>query len=127
MNVFFAGTRIACFIIFFFSSRRRHTRSLRDWSSDVCSSDYVAGEDDLLLDVAELARGHHPAVEAAAEGGARAELALVARRPRRDRVADEEEAAHAVGAAQPGLERPGHHHLVARVLVDVAARLQHRL
>src|SRR5215471_18760661 len=26
---------------FFFSSRRRHTRSLRDWSSDVCSSDLV--------------------------------------------------------------------------------------
>src|SRR6266536_5530056 len=26
-----------CF--FFFSSRRRHTRSTRDWSSDVCSSD----------------------------------------------------------------------------------------
>src|SRR6266496_5077522 len=25
--------------IFFFSSRRRHTSSLRDWSSDVCSSD----------------------------------------------------------------------------------------
>src|SRR2546421_2402773 len=27
------------FIFFFFSSRRRHTRSDRDWSSDVCSSD----------------------------------------------------------------------------------------
>src|SRR5690349_22808965 len=27
------------FSVFFFSSRRRHTRSLRDWSSDVCSSD----------------------------------------------------------------------------------------
>src|SRR5690349_3470268 len=27
---------------FFFSSRRRHTRSLRDWSSDVCSSDLPA-------------------------------------------------------------------------------------
>src|SRR5699024_6655047 len=26
-------------VIFFFSSRRRHTRSKRDWSSDVCSSD----------------------------------------------------------------------------------------
>src|SRR5260221_2732666 len=26
---------------FFFSSRRRHTRSLCDWSSDVCSSDLV--------------------------------------------------------------------------------------
>src|SRR5437588_6791298 len=25
--------------LFFFSSRRRHTRSLCDWSSDVCSSD----------------------------------------------------------------------------------------
>src|SRR6266576_5636601 len=30
-------------IFFFFSSRRRHTRSLRDWSSDVCSSDLAAG------------------------------------------------------------------------------------
>src|SRR5690606_40979655 len=27
------------FIFFFFSSRRRHTRFSRDWSSDVCSSD----------------------------------------------------------------------------------------
>src|SRR5256884_6289954 len=26
-------------VIFFFSSRRRHTRCSRDWSSDVCSSD----------------------------------------------------------------------------------------
>src|SRR5947207_8287523 len=26
-------------VTFFFSSRRRHTRSLCDWSSDVCSSD----------------------------------------------------------------------------------------
>src|SRR3989440_8371101 len=26
---------------FFFSSRRRHTRSDRDWSSDVCSSDLI--------------------------------------------------------------------------------------
>src|SRR5207249_6061406 len=27
--------------LFFFSSRRRHTRSKRDWSSDVCSSDLL--------------------------------------------------------------------------------------
>src|SRR3712207_7515984 len=26
-------------LFFFFSSRRRHTRYWRDWSSDVCSSD----------------------------------------------------------------------------------------
>src|SRR5206468_8885541 len=31
--------------LFFFSSRRRHTRSDRDWSSDVCSSDLVEGAD----------------------------------------------------------------------------------
>src|SRR5437899_3704179 len=30
-----------CF--FFFSSRRRHTRCLSDWSSDVCSSDLREG------------------------------------------------------------------------------------
>src|SRR5438034_5208923 len=29
---------------FFFSSRRRHTRSLCDWSSDVCSSDLRHGD-----------------------------------------------------------------------------------
>src|SRR3989449_10409925 len=31
-----------CTRFFFFSSRRRHTRCSRDWSSDVCSSDLVA-------------------------------------------------------------------------------------
>src|SRR5438105_7209649 len=30
------------FFFFFFSSRRRHTRSTRDWSSDVCSSDLLS-------------------------------------------------------------------------------------
>src|SRR5690606_11947902 len=35
-------------VIFFFSSRRRHTRFSRDWSSDVCSSDLdVSGLDQL--------------------------------------------------------------------------------
>src|SRR5690606_40184447 len=30
-------------VFFFFSSRRRHTRFSRDWSSDVCSSDLKEG------------------------------------------------------------------------------------
>src|SRR6266498_4201389 len=30
-------------VCFFFSSRRRHTRCGRDWSSDVCSSDLPNG------------------------------------------------------------------------------------
>src|ERR1035437_7172730 len=32
-------TRVRKNFTFFFSSRRRHTRYWRDWSSDVCSSD----------------------------------------------------------------------------------------
>src|SRR3712207_4235887 len=43
-------------MLFFFSSRRRHTRYWRDWSSDVCSSDlvevYVAGVGAKEADVA---------------------------------------------------------------------------
>src|SRR2546429_6394119 len=35
------GDLIDLFIFFFFSSRRRHTRCSRDWSSDVCSSDLM--------------------------------------------------------------------------------------
>src|SRR2546429_1752079 len=31
-------------VSFFFSSRRRHTRCSRDWSSDVCSSDLAVGK-----------------------------------------------------------------------------------
>src|SRR5699024_11911388 len=47
--------------VFFFSSRRRHTRSKRDWSSDVCSSDLeVAPEHrrvDLLVPVGGVGGG----------------------------------------------------------------------
>src|SRR5207248_8186070 len=32
---------LSIFVLFFFSSRRRHTRSYGDWSSDVCSSDLI--------------------------------------------------------------------------------------
>src|SRR5438445_9985005 len=39
MGAFFALTVLMCLCFFFFSSRRRHTRYWRDWSSDVCSSD----------------------------------------------------------------------------------------
>src|SRR5256885_13195247 len=34
-----ARLRHAVWLLFFFSSRRRHTRLQGDWSSDVCSSD----------------------------------------------------------------------------------------
>src|SRR5690606_40622340 len=41
---------------FFFSSRRRHTRFSRDWSSDVCSSDlsFSAGDDKASVKLADV-------------------------------------------------------------------------
>src|SRR5699024_12154323 len=41
-----ASVYSGCLIFFFFSSRRRHTRSKRDWSSDVCSSDLLSDDAD---------------------------------------------------------------------------------
>src|SRR5207248_6245425 len=48
---------------FFFSSRRRHTISYGDWSSDVCSSDLVRSDRD------------HAAIARAAGGGVRTSAA----------------------------------------------------
>src|SRR5206468_8472561 len=62
------------FSFFFFSSRRRHTRSDRDWSSDVCSSDLdqsQRGECDPGLAAAAESTG----VARAAAGGASGSLA----------------------------------------------------
>src|SRR2546421_1941910 len=42
--------------VFFFSSRRRHTRSDRDWSSDVCSSDLATTPSE--IHTLELAATH---------------------------------------------------------------------
>src|SRR5690554_7841149 len=47
--------------MFFFSSRRRHTRCGRDWSSDVCSSDLAEGQNwktDLLGGIQRVAIEH---------------------------------------------------------------------
>src|SRR5262245_63502530 len=43
-------------LYFFFSSRRRHTRCLSDWSSDVCSSDLLVDDPVALVEeVVEVA------------------------------------------------------------------------
>src|SRR5258705_7580739 len=56
--------KAGAFLFFFFSSRRRHTRCLSDWSSDVCSSDL---DDELEPPVppnlGELSRGLSTLVE----------------------------------------------------------------
>src|SRR3712207_5425962 len=63
---------------FFFSSRRRHTRYWRDWSSDVCSSDLNDGTrvDGVLSPYDGLSRGIITALQNAGygptiEGGAK--------------------------------------------------------
>src|SRR5437588_1039151 len=49
---FFVSPMVVFVCVFFFSSRRRHTRSLCDWSSDVCSSDLDAVRRVALEDLA---------------------------------------------------------------------------
>src|SRR5437879_10785169 len=53
------------FLFFFFSSRRRHTRYIGDWSSDVCSSDLTAG---VVYNVFDLLGGEE-LITAHIEGG----------------------------------------------------------
>src|SRR5690625_7741592 len=51
-------------MFFFCSSRRRHTRWPRDWSSDVCSSDLLGcGADDLAA-VTQLFESGHGCLDA---------------------------------------------------------------
>src|SRR5699024_11713092 len=48
---------------FFFSSRRRHTRSKRDWSSDVCSSDLIAISRPWLVKKKETGNGDSAVID----------------------------------------------------------------
>src|SRR3712207_7836412 len=72
---------------FFFSSRRRHTRYWRDWSSDVCSSDLGAADPELAHRVMGLG-------VCGALGDAARETELIA--------------AVTLGRAHEGGERAGH-------------------
>src|SRR5438093_2803906 len=53
--MFFLFRFLASVCFFFFSSRRRHTRLVSDWSSDVCSSDLLARRRDDLADADPVA------------------------------------------------------------------------
>src|SRR3712207_9376435 len=72
-------------MIFFFSSRRRHTRYWRDWSSDVCSSD-LSGLPTASPFLAAALR----AALASAAGGAAAGRRALAPAPRRAALRSEE-------------------------------------
>ena len=83
--------------------------------------------DDVLLDVADLGGDNRPAVQAGLERGHDAITLEVAGAPLVNALAHEEDAAQAVPLAQAAIDRPRHHRLVADVLVDLAAGLQHGL
>src|SRR3989442_11974287 len=57
------STTIMSWRSFFFSSRRRHTRCGRDWSSDVCSSDLAGPERTVVqIDAPDGAARHRTAL-----------------------------------------------------------------
>src|SRR5215211_2242648 len=80
-------------ICFFFSSRRRHTRSLCDWSSDVCSSDLFVAEGERLYE-GRFHAGTRPRLPSAEEAekvvaavrGRRGEIATLDKTTRRERA-----------------------------------------
>src|SRR5699024_11239870 len=78
-------------LCFFFSSRRRHTRSKRDWSSDVCSSDLFGQNANLrqLLDLIlqQVVHAHRSQVEGFLELGlGHSDLIQIGRASCRERV-----------------------------------------
>src|SRR5260370_18334854 len=48
--------------MFFFSSRRRHTRFKCDWSSDVCSSDFTADREHIHHKLLQRGMSHRQVV-----------------------------------------------------------------
>src|SRR5947209_13673563 len=90
-----------CAVVFFFSSRRRHTRYWRDWSSDVCSSDLGAahGNFPICLEAAEMIEPHdvHLLHQGAEAGHPPGEAALAHRLPVVQRVAPQRSEERRVG------------------------------
>src|SRR5215469_12163807 len=113
---------------FFFSSRRRHTRSLRDWSSDVCSSDlpaehichqHLAADPRLTADQMQIGRrirpvGDHRMTTAMAKRLQPCKLVAVS-------VEDSGSAGHQKSGEEPFLGGPVMRHVA--MIVEMVARL----
>src|SRR2546422_3886453 len=104
---------------FFFSSRRRHTRCSRDWSSDVCSSDLNArlgiDQDGRLRTLTR----HHAGLDG---HGRRADRALAARHVVAAGI-DEEEPEPGVGRDGLGHDRDQEGAVPARLEAEAGAEM----
>src|SRR6266550_6372639 len=98
-------------MFFFFSSRRRHTRCSRDWSSDVCSSDLARLREARRLHHASRLRARHPP-------GAPA--------PRGRRARDGGEAGQAAGGGARVVRRDRRRHLALLPRADAGDTRPHR-
>src|SRR3989440_10040563 len=97
----------AIVFFFFFSSRRRHTRSDRDWSSDVCSSDLLPATTESLTQTSQRLAGDLGHQRGLADG-ARGESAKAADQAESLRVRAElmqVDASRLVSTAERGRER----------------------
>src|SRR2546429_6953859 len=112
-------------VLFFFSSRRRHTRCSRDWSSDVCSSDLPQQTFHGMLPPEQSLRAHD-AVAAQIDDGLEKQAELVALEGDMQVGLETDQAyggaAHAWRVCNGELtllplgDRPGHVRLTPRVL-----------
>src|SRR5499426_308485 len=93
---------------FFFSSRRRHTRCLSDWSSDVCSSDLDPDGRVLVAGNLPYSVGKPILMALVEAGGAIDEMALMLQREVAERV-----------AAVPGTRVYGSLSVLTQVACDV--------
>src|SRR5438445_12895222 len=115
------GGKLVC-SVFFFSSRRRHTRYWRDWSSDVCSSDLlrraealaVAGRALRRQDLSERGIAERLARASVAPAAVEESLAVLSRaglvddsRFARTRATSLAERGYGDAAIRHDLERPG--------------------
>src|SRR5882757_9187215 len=140
--VYFTSEQMVYQLFFFFSSRRRHTRYWRDWSSDVCSSDLgewlaphgtigrKVGTGDVPMAARHLGGDElrsTSGVEAARTGGSdppqrRFELALAERRIARERAEVSEEVGAPVEFDGEVVTLLGQHALDAKALMRIAQR-----
>src|SRR2546421_5175796 len=105
--------RMSDIVFFFFSSRRRHTRSDRDWSSDVCSSDLEPPAGDLL---------YFPVAQGTRQGAGRPGARPVAAVARAGAARWRASAAPAVGPARIRRHRAGRRRRLLHLSTGVLRR-----